>query len=59
MQGVICFESLMEEGRRRGIVKENKPIVCKPNKVVSSATDTISVSCPASFRQALQGYCVA
>ena len=34
LQGVICFESLMEEGRKRGIVTSNKPIICKPNKVV-------------------------
>ena len=37
VQGVICFESLMEEGRKRGIVKDNKPIICKPNRVVSMA----------------------
>ena len=36
LQGVICFESLMEEGRERGIVTNNKPIICKPNKVVST-----------------------
>ena len=34
LQGVICFESLMEEGRKRGIVTDNRPIICKPNKVV-------------------------
>ena len=34
LQGVICFESLMEEGRKRRIVTNNKPIICKPNKVV-------------------------
>lgn len=37
LQGVICFESLMEEGRKRGIVEDNKPIICKPNKVVSAS----------------------
>ena len=38
LQGVICFESLMEEGRKRGTVTDNKPIICKPNKVVCTYT---------------------
>ena len=41
-QGVICFESLMEEGCIQGIVTDNKPVICKPNKLVSTLLDTVS-----------------
>ena len=43
LQGVICFESLIEEGRKRGIVTDNKPIICKPNKVVCTCNLSSSV----------------
>ena len=33
-QGIICFESLMETGRQQGHVVANKPVVCKPNRLV-------------------------
>lgn len=35
MQGIICFESLMEEGQKQGVVKDNKPVICKPTQQVS------------------------
>ena len=54
VQGVICFESIMEEGRKRGDVEGDKPIICKPNRTVSGATCT-TTSCPALFRQTSQG----
>ena len=34
LQGIICFESLMATGRRKGYVVNNKPVVCKPNRLV-------------------------
>ena len=33
-QGVICYESIMEEARRRGLVHKGSPIMCKPNPLV-------------------------
>lgn len=36
-QGVICYESLMLEARRRGLVHKGSPILCKPNPLVRQA----------------------
>ena len=36
-QGVICYESLMSEARRRGLVHKGSPILCKPNPLVREA----------------------
>lgn len=33
-QDVICYESVMEEARRRGLVHKGSPIMCKPNPLV-------------------------
>ena len=33
----------MEEGRKQGIVTDNKPIICKPNKVVCTCNLPSSV----------------
>lgn len=33
-QGVICYESIMEEARRRGLVHKGSAIMCKPNPLV-------------------------
>ncbi|KAK9838538.1 hypothetical protein WJX81_006073 [Elliptochloris bilobata] len=30
-EGVICYESVMAEARRRGLVHKGSPIMCKPN----------------------------
>ena len=31
-KGVICFETIMEAARQRGMVHHNTPVVCKPNR---------------------------
>ena len=31
-QGIICFESIMAEAEKNGIVHHNKPVICKPNR---------------------------
>lgn len=30
--GIICFESIMEAGTEQGIVHNQKPVLCKPNR---------------------------
>ena len=48
-QGVICYESIMEEARRRGLVHKGSPIMCKPNPLVRppKAPSALPCSCAA------------
>jgi hypothetical protein len=32
LQGIYCFENIMDIGRSQGIVNEQQPVLCKPNK---------------------------
>ena len=34
MQGIICFESVMAQAKREGVLTEEMPICCKPNDQV-------------------------
>ena len=45
VQGIICFESLMEEGRKQGVVNDNKPVICKPTQQVSPNLRVQCCSC--------------
>lgn len=37
MQGVVCFESIMEAAERKGFVHEGTPVICKPSFKVCTA----------------------
>jgi len=37
MQGLICFESVMQGAAARGIVSDGAPVICKPSRKVSVA----------------------
>ena len=34
VQGLICFESIMEAAHRRGLARNNVPVLCKPSRKV-------------------------
>lgn len=34
LQSIFCFENVMELGRQQGLVNEEQPVLCKPNKQV-------------------------
>jgi len=42
-QDVICYETVMAEARRRGLVHKDSPVLCKPNPLVRPARRR---SCP-------------
>ena len=37
LQGLICFESIMQDAAARGIVSDGAPVICKPSRKVSVA----------------------
>ena len=40
MQGLICFESIMQDAAARGISSGGAPVICKPSRKVSVMTLT-------------------
>ncbi|BDA41297.1 probable suppressor of disruption of TFIIS [Coccomyxa sp. Obi] len=64
-QGIICFESLMETGRKLGVVKDNKPVICKPTQQAmelalkaAGAEAATTVFCDDSTRNVSGGHAV-
>ena len=38
LQGIICFEGIMQLAEQKGISKKGAPVVCKPHAKVSTAS---------------------